>query len=154
MIFCLLFFVSCVYNVNNKHKHQKHFKEKVHCYKVHEVNTDGTDNSDVWLYYYVILMSDNSCYYYTSPTSISDFSKTNWISAKENPIEEIKDEVELPEEEITSEELPETIQSEMDTNPNEFEEATPETEIDVETPDIDVDVDVDAGDGGGGDGGE
>jgi len=128
------------------HKHKHHYKEKVHCYKAHKSNVD-TNMDDIWIYYYVILMSDNSCYCTTSPNSISDFSKSTWTSAKENPMKEVENEEELPEQELSLEELPEEIQGEMETNPEEFDEATPETEVDAETS-------TDASDAEGGDGGD
>ena len=150
--FCLIFLISCMSNGNHIHRHQ--YKEKIHCYKVLSNHNDGLIYyySNDWIYYYVILMNNNSCYYATSSTPISNFSKLNWESAKENPIKEIKGEEELPEEEINSGELSETIQEEMNTNPSEFDEATPETSVDAESSTDASESDA-GGDSGGGDSG-
>lgn len=142
--FCLIFLISCM---STGHKHKHHYKEKVHCYKVHKSNVD-TD--DTWIYYYIILMNNNSYYYTTSSSSISDFSKSTWTQAKENPMDEINGEEELPKQELSSEELPEEIQGQMEANPEEFNEATPETEVDA----TESETSTDASDAEGGDGGD
>lgn len=151
LIFLLaIFLVSC----GPAPKHH-HYKEKVHCYKVY--NSHSNDDN-IWIYYYVLLMDNNSCYYTTSSRIISDFSETIWQLAKENPMEKINEEIELPEEELALENLPEEMQEEIDNNPDEFNEATSD-EINVEgetSTEADADVDAgdsggDAGDGGGGD---
>lgn len=114
---CLLILFGC-------HQRKHHYKEKVNCYKTHSVDNNG---NDVWLYYYLFWANNNTqCYYYSSPTQVSSFSNTNWQSSNTSPVSGMSEnQVEqMPSQEVSTQEMSTEIQSEMESNPENFEGMT------------------------------
>lgn len=153
LISCLIILFGCGH---------KHHKQIVKCYKTHSISNTG-DN--FWLYYYYLFWSadHSSCYYYSSLTPIYDYSSVNWTQSVKDPLSSFDQTTieTLPEQQVSSNQFNEEMQTEMDTTPENFEGMTADemgdyeggTESSGSDADSDGDSGGDGGDSGGGDGG-
>ncbi len=131
---------------------------KVHKYKQKsEVVND--DPSDDWIFWYIIMSDNGSCYYYSSPSPVTNYSSITWtpssnipyaISDKNPEAEEVE---ELGVEEVSVEEFGEEMQSDLESD------SDSDTDSDFDSDGGDSGESGDSGggdfggDGGGGDGG-
>lgn len=76
------FLISCGQSNRNNHNKQLTVKS----YK--KINPDIHDPND-WIYLYIVLGSDNTYYYYSSPQVITDFSGINNWTASDKPLQEM-----------------------------------------------------------------
>ena len=134
MIVALLF-IGCV-------ERKKHVA--VHSYKTQDISYDNDLLSDA---FYYVIESGNDCYYATSPSTITNFSNVSWTNSTALKSELMQNKIqELEERLVETEELPNDIQADVNTNPGDFET---ESESDSSN-----DGGSDAGGDGGGDGGD
>ena len=132
-------------------RHRKH-KQVVKCYKQHVVNTQT--NMDEILFWYIIMNSDNTCYYTASSTPVTNYAATNWTLSQTNPISQLPQaEVEeQPQVEVENTELSPEMQTEMEANVESVEtDAASDAASDAGNDAGSGDA---GGDAGGGDGGE
>lgn len=158
-LFFILFASILLFSCQRRHHVAK---QKVQCYKQHVVHDDGSAN---WIFWYILWTSNNqSCYYYSSSTPISNYSSVIWVESKENPLESINenDIQQMPEQEVSQQELSSEMQQEIDTNPEDFGGMTQDEMGDYEGGGSDNSSDggsgesggdFGGGDSGGGDGG-
>lgn len=114
----LLLLLTCTLLLFGCAEKQRHYKEKVQCYKTHSV--DGSGN-DVWLYYY-LFMGSNNYYYYNSTTPVTDFSNASWQTSTTSPVNtaDAQNVEQMPEQVVSTQEMPADIQQEMESNPENF----------------------------------
>ena len=143
---------------------------KVHCYKIHlnhgasaDIPTPApTTNQDDYLYWYVMNMNNNECYYASSRTPLTattSIKSISWTLSKQGVPKELEEEIqdkdakELTEESLEEDKLPQEMQTELE------QEGSPEAETGEVGGEGDIgasDASSDGGgasDGGGGDGG-
>jgi uncharacterized membrane protein YgcG len=160
-VFVVLFLM---FSLSSCHRHKDH---KIHCYKTHShgaaasfgstaqaVNSaaqTATSSVNDYLYWYVMDMNNNECYYYSSTKPIVNFASVNWTESKTGKPAELQEELkepdakEFPELEVKEADLPEAVENEME------QEGSPAAE---EAPDAgSPDGGTDAGSSGGSDAG-
>lgn len=143
--------LSVLCSCSNHHTHVK--DQHVKCYRQHIETPSGTE----MLFWYLIWNSSGtSCYYYSSPTEITNYSSVQWQSSDRSPIAESSNIEEMPEQVVSEQNLSAEMQQEIDTHPEDFGGMTQEEMGDYEGGGTDNDGSQDGGssDNGGGSGGD
>lgn len=119
-----IFYLSSLFACSHHQNHHQTIKhvanQKVHCYKQHIAHDDGTSSFVLW--YMIMTMNNQSYYYYTSDSPVTNFTTVVWQESKENPITTY-DEAEfqqVSEVEVQENQLSQEMQVEMDSSPENF----------------------------------
>lgn len=138
-LLALVSFSSC--------EHHKSY-HSVKVYRQHQAD-------DTWLYYYVMFNSFSNSYYYTSsPTPVSNYSTMSWTSVKENPVQNVQEIEELPQEIVETEQLSEDIAEDMSSDVDAYDSNAEAESGGYDSADSGGDFGGDSGGGdSGGDGG-
>ena len=150
----LILLSFALFSCENHSGHRTPKSIKVKCYKQHNTTADEDETND-WIFWYIIENMDGGCSYYSSSTPVTNFSSVSWTKSQSLP-EELNDKENLeqqPEEEIAVNDLSQEMQAEIDATPDNFGGMTYDEMGDYENSTQEGDNSTDGGNDGGSDGG-